>query len=463
MRMQQENKVVILLIIGVVFSFYFPEITMAASLSFEQAVEFGLENSDTLKDIKQEIEGLERDIELIKAGQNWQVTVDADYNLTDNDNVSGDEDGDLGIGFTKDYSSGFSLGPTIDVDTDDFSSEYTIDVSQKIFPWTPIESDQDLYTQEKKLEKLKKKLAENRTVQLISWLETYLNLIRLKEKEVVYTEELKLAKKEFKEVEAKSDIGEAGKIEFLKSQLTVKEAAYQLKNLKKEFQESKKDFCQDLGLSHEQELILNINEDYLLALRNKVSDYVINSNNIKELLKQAESNSFDLVANQLDNQVLNKELEWLKDEHNTEINLIGEYDSSDEDFTVGVKLSHILYDGGQRKIKIADKEADIGDLLDEYERLKKELELEFEEKQNQIELDQDQLDQNQLTYEKTLLEERIAEEQFEHGLIDKIEFEEYRLSTEEEEVNLSSAGDNLLISKLNLLVLFKNEDFFRGN
>lgn len=461
--MQQENKVVILLIIGVVFSFYFPEITMAASLSFEQAVEFGLENSDTLKDIKQEIEGLERDIELIKAGQNWQVTVDADYNLTDNDNVSGDEDGDLGIGFTKDYSSGFSLGPTIDVDTDDFSSEYTIDVSQKIFPWTPIESDQDLYTQEKKLEKLKKKLAENRTVQLISWLETYLNLIRLKEKEVVYTEELKLAKKEFKEVEAKSDIGEAGKIEFLKSQLTVKEAAYQLKNLKKEFQESKKDFCQDLGLSHEQELILNINEDYLLALRNKVSDYVINSNNIKELLKQAESNSFDLVANQLDNQVLNKELEWLKDEHNTEINLIGEYDSSDEDFTVGVKLSHILYDGGQRKIKIADKEADIGDLLDEYERLKKELELEFEEKQNQIELDQDQLDQNQLTYEKTLLEERIAEEQFEHGLIDKIEFEEYRLSTEEEEVNLSSAGDNLLISKLNLLVLFKNEDFFRGN
>ncbi|QTL98745.1 hypothetical protein GM661_12600 [Iocasia frigidifontis] len=242
MRMQQENKVVILLIIGVVFSFYFPEITMAASLSFEQAVEFGLENSDTLKDIKQEIEGLERDIELIKAGQNWQVTVDADYNLTDNDNVSGDEDGDLGIGFTKDYSSGFSLGPTIDVDTDDFSSEYTIDVSQKIFPWTPIESDQDLYTQEKKLEKLKKKLAENRTVQLISWLETYLNLIRLKEKEVVYTEELKLAKKEFKEVEAKSDIGEAGKIEFLKSQLTVKEAAYQLKNLKKNFRRVKKTF-----------------------------------------------------------------------------------------------------------------------------------------------------------------------------------------------------------------------------
>ncbi|QTL98744.1 hypothetical protein GM661_12595 [Iocasia frigidifontis] len=242
-----------------------------------------------------------------------------------------------------------------------------------------------------------------------------------------------------------------------------KRGSISIEKFKKEFQESKKDFCQDLGLSHEQELILNINEDYLLALRNKVSDYVINSNNIKELLKQAESNSFDLVANQLDNQVLNKELEWLKDEHNTEINLIGEYDSSDEDFTVGVKLSHILYDGGQRKIKIADKEADIGDLLDEYERLKKELELEFEEKQNQIELDQDQLDQNQLTYEKTLLEERIAEEQFEHGLIDKIEFEEYRLSTEEEEVNLSSAGDNLLISKLNLLVLFKNEDFFRGN
>ncbi|AZO95876.1 TolC family protein [Halocella sp. SP3-1] len=464
MRFLKMNKTYTLLIL-IILLFSINNITTAAPLDFEKLVEIGLENNDSIQDIQQDIAALERNIELIKAGQDWQITIDADYSRSEDyqDKEDGN-DGTLGLEFTKDYSSGFSIGPTVSITSDDYSPEYTVELSQRIFPWTPLESDKELYSQEKELEKLKKELAESRVSQLTSWMEAYLNLIRLQAKELLYKEQLKLAEEDLKEVIKKRDIGEAGQIELLEAELAVKEAEYQFKNTSKEFEEGKKDFYQDLGLSNEEELLLDENEDYLLTLMTKVSNFEIDPGKNTELLQQAEGISYELLANSFEREVLEKELEWLKSESNTDINLTGEYNTADEEgFTVGVNLSYLLYDGGQRKIEIADKEAEIIDLLDEYKRLKRELALEFEKKQHQIELDQDKLSQNELTYEKRILEEEIAKLQLAEGLINQIAYEENSLNRKDQEIALAEARDNLFISKLNLLALFKDESYFRGN
>lgn len=435
--------------------------TKAEEINFSQAVKIALENSASIKDIRQEIEAQQRAIQLTESGQDFQI--DLSYDSYEDDNSLSYYDETIGLDIEKDYSFGLSIGPSIKLDADNYSSYYTVEISQTLLPWLPTDSGQELYAEKKELEKLEAELESSKTDKLIEWIDFYLELTRLQEQKLLYKEKLALAEKELAKTQAECDIDEASNLELMEAQIALKEAKYEYENVSTSFDESKEDLYIELGLAEDTRLLLSDEDSFLTDLKNRSSSLTYYDMEAENLLNQAATNDYDLKSNLIENEKLDQQLEWVEKERDTDLSLIGDYDSEENDFTVGISLTHTLYDGGQHQIEVDGKKADIADVKDEYQTLLKKLKLELKEKQTDIVLNQDQLRQSDLTYQRSTLNKEIAREQLDRGAITKLDFEDYVISEKEAEIDLAADKDDLFISRLEIVALVEDNSFFLQN
>ncbi len=449
--------------ISLLLIFLLTGVCLGQEITLEEAVEMGLQINSDLQDVRENINSIERELSSIKASEDWQLKTNASYDLIYedgqqlDDNISGQENS-LNLQLNRTFFSGFTLNPQITVTEDDSEADMSIYVSQQVLPFMPTSLSKQYYKLKKDLLKVEVNYRQQTAEKLITWLESYLNLTRMIEKQEIYKEDLKNARQHKEEVIAAEKIGEAGKQEMLTAKLSVKEAEYRLKEINKQVEQTVDSFCQEIGLSDEKNITLSLNSEYITKIKNRVKKLTENHINSSNLIKIAEKNSSQLLINRIEQEVLTRELEWLEKADSPDVNLTGSYSTDQDQFTTGLNVSYDLYDGGQHEIECDNKEAEINSKKEDYNDLLNNMKLELKQAVDNIELSEFQLEKEKISLEKNNYEVEVYRKQFARGLIDYLEYQEKWLESKETELNINTIRDQLLCNKLKLSKLVNIDD-----
>lgn len=442
---------------------------MAKELSFTEAVEHALQYNSDLHKLVVQVESLERDLDQIRAGQSWQIDLNANSTYQ-NQKVTGlapntDSDTDfvsdygMQVSFDKTYPFGLTIRPELNFDLLKLNSDFSMKIAQKLFPLLPTEAEKAFFKTEIELQKAYLKLEEEKAAKVQKWIESYLNLVRLNERHEILQASKDLAEEALKEVKSSYQIGDASQQQVLSAELDLKQAEYELKNTAFKFDQSKDALRLELGLQLEDQVLIAEDADFIRQFTSLLTDFSVQLlTDLDQQMSQLEKFNYQLLANQMDRKVLEQELIWLERENKTDIDLNGNYNSKNDEWSVGVNLSYQLYDGGQWNLKLDDKEEQIQLKEEDYFRQYDALKLEMDKLNDQLTLDQMGLAQEEMKLEKMIFDEKVAQQQYELGLIDQLDLKEKELRRQEAEVNLKSAQDRLLLSKLKLVSILMPDE-----
>lgn len=432
-------------------------ITTAGGITIEEAIILGLKNNSELQKTAEKIKTLQRELALIKAGEDWQMklTTDYSYPLSNQNN--------LALNVSKSYSSGLRINSGITVREDALSTpDYSIALIQRIYPLIPLSSMQQYYTIEQELLKAEEKLSQEKSTKIVNWLESYLSLVRLLEKREIYQENRELQLENLAKIMAKYDIGDVGAGEIYSAQIRLEEAEYRLKEAELNLVERKLSLYRALGLASEQELIIDSQADLIAELSYLPEPLKKEELLISEFMTVIEQNNYQLISNRIDQALLQQELEWLEKEAGLTLNMESNYASIKEELTLALKLSYQFYDGGQHRLKSEAKKREIELKKVDYQDLMTQLEGELRQLINQVELSQARLRQEELKVAERIYREKTAWEQYQLGLIKKSEYQEFSLQQKEAENNLQVFQDQFLIDKIELSAFIENDNLLGG-
>lgn len=459
MILQKRNKKFIFLIL-LLLVVVIPGVVSATDITLKEAIEIGLTNNNEIRAIQKNVNDLKRELASIMAQEDWQIKLGADYA----NNVEDEKNNLVGeVNISKEFPSGLTINPEISISEDDLTPDLILKITQPIFPSTPTELTRSYYKTERELLKAQQNLAEQKTSKILSWLESYLDLSRMIEQKEIYQQGIKKAEDNLEKVLKKQEIGEAGKEEVLTAKLSLKEAKYKLQETENEITEARLSLYQELGLKNQENFNLEAQSQFLDQLRRKADELAgkyLEMDDL-DLILRVEQNNYDILANRIDREILEQELEWLKAERKVNLDLSGSYDTDKEEFTISLDLSYDLYDGGQYKLELEEIEAEIEDKLADHNDLYNNLQLQLKQHRNTIDLAKSALEKEKLSLEKSKYEAEVAKQQLEMGLIDYLEYQEEWLDSKEGEINLRSIQDQLLINKLEL-IKFVNIDELQG-
>jgi outer membrane protein TolC len=427
----------------------------AEEITLKKALKHGLNQNSDIKALQREIKNIEKDLLSIKARQDWQVNIGGAYNYSPNSLNTGNG---VNLNVNKTFSSGLTIQPEIIISEINFDSEFRVNVSHSFLPSTPTRLQKQYWRTEKNLTKTKENLVQQKINKIISWLETYLSLTRLKERKEIYQQAVQKAESNLKEIREKQNIGEAGKKELLTAEISLENARYNKIEIEKRIEETEMSFYQNLGLEGDG-VIINRKTNFLRNLTNQldeiVSNYVETKN--QELMTIIENKHYNLMINRINREILKKEKEWLQKEGRTEAGISGNYDSENNDFTIGINVFYSLYDSGERTINLEKKDIVLKNNLEQYHDLCQQLEIRLKQNLNNLELNQLELNKNKKMLKKSKNELEVAKKQLDMGLIDYLDYQEYYLSKRDNEVSIKSIKDQLFINKLELIKLINSE------
>lgn len=444
---------------AVFFSLFCPSPSKAAGLTLEEAIRIGLAKNDDLRKNREEIAGLERQLSIIRAQQSWQVELGADYEYSSPENghsrnTSGahsPSEEELRLSVSKSYPYGLTVQPGITVTEDE--TGFSLKVSQSILPFVPTSLQQQYFKTAQELLKARENLEQQKAVKIHTWLGKYLEICRLLEKRELYEKNRRQAEQNLENVMAWREINEAGAGQVLAAQISLEDADYLLQEIDYRINEAESSLLLELSLADDTELIFTADEQFLQDFKDstiKLAEEYLRNREAVSLLCQA---NYELLMNQIDQEVLKQELTWLKRSTRTGLDLIGSYNTNDwdEDFTIGLTFTYKLYDGGKRRLELEEKVAKLQSKEADYHSISQRLELQFYQQVNTLNLLQRELEKARLSWEKSKFEAEVAKHQWELGFITYQEYEEYWLHREEAAVQLRALADRLFLEKINFV------------
>ena len=456
----------------IIFTLIFSSVTEninAEGISLEKAIEFGLENSAEIEDIQNQIEQIKRNIAGIKAQKDWKVDLSAGYShdfeeeensgLESKVNNSSIQDS-ISISANKLYDFGLSFNPTLTITEDDESIDLSL--TQQLYPITNSELENQLYNLEKDLVKTEEELKNIKASKITSWVQKYLNIVRMEEREKIYLESVKKAEDNLEKVKKEKDIGEAGEQQLLTAQYSLKDAKYKLKEQRFSIEERKDSFKNELGLNSERNIIFKADNALIIGLMEKTNKLTKEYLNNDDLIKLVEENNSSLQVNKIDRKILERELVNLKKEDDLNIRVTGDYDTISENLTATINFSYNLYDGGKHGIDLKSKETSIENNIKNYEEKLKQLKLDLKNHINTLSLDKDKLAKEELNYQRSKNNLEIAEIKYERGIIDYLEYQDNWITTKESKVNLKSIKDTIFLNKLKFINFVRSENVTGG-
>jgi len=465
-RIRKNNSFFILFLI-IFTSFIFAGANIQAKeISLEEALNWGIENNSSIKEIKDSIETIERSLNLIDTEYGFKTKVSAnpiiagDSSIIANDESNSSESSDsskISLKTTKLFPNGLILQSEISLKEEDLfdleklseGPSSTFSATKSLYPVPPIKSEQEKYLASNNLLKTRENLTWQQEYKKIEFLESYLNLLRLQERLSLAKTNFQYAQEDLNKILKKIEIGEAGERQEIEAKIALKKAEINFLQAQNTFLQQKNGWYLNLNLPEETEASLLEDSPFLEEII-KWTDSLEFSLKEEGLMELAIDNYYKIRNILLDQDSSQKEAEWNLAKNKPQVNLFGAYTSKNNSWGIGIELSYDIFDGGKQKIEDEGYQAKLENLKDDYLQIVSELKLELKDLINQQEINNLNLEEKLMSWEKAKLEEESYQIQLQQGLIGDSEFQYKMLGWQESEINLKSAKDEILINKLRM-------------
>jgi len=472
-RIRKNNSFFILCLI-IFTSFIFTGANVQAKdISLEEALNWGIENNSSIKEIKNSIENIERSLNLIDTEYGFKTNISANPIIAGgsdkqaDENSNGVDEGDTSSGSsngpeitlktTKLFPNGIILQSEISIKEEDLfdleklseGPDSTFSAAKSLYPVLPIESEQNKILTSNNLLKARENLTWQQDSKKIEFLESYLNLLRLQERLSLAETNFQYAQDDLNKILKKIKIGEAGERQEIEAKIALKKAEINFLQAQNTFLQQKNSWYLNLGLPEETEVAL-VEDSPFLEETIKWADSLEVNLKEEELIELAADNYYRIRNILLDQDSSQKEAEWNMAKNKPQVDLIGAYSSKDNSWGVGIELSYDITDGGKQKIEDEGYQTKLENLKDDYLQIVSELKLELKDLINQQEINNLNLEEKLMSWEKAKLEGESYQIQLQQGLISDSEFQHKMLNWQESEINLKSAENEILINKLRI-------------
>jgi len=472
-RIRKSNSFFILFLIIFTSFILTGENVQAKEISLEEALNWGIENNSSIKEIKDNIETIERSLTLIDTEYGFKTKISAnpiiaggfEEQTDDNSNGIVEEDTSsesssspkITLKTTKLFPNGIFLQSEISIKEEDLfdleklsvGPDSTFSATKNLYPVIPITTEQEKYLTSNNLLKARENLTWQQESKKIEFLESYLNLLRLQERLSLAKTNFQYAQDDLDKILKKIEIGEAGERQEIEAKITLKKAEIDFLQAQNTFLQQKNRWYLNLGLPEETEVLLVENSTFLKEILEWADSLEFNLKE-EELIELAVDNYYRIRNILLDQDSAQKEAEWNLTKNKPQVDLFGAYNGKDNSWGIGIELSYDIFDGGKQKIEDEGYQAKIENLKDDYLQIVSELKLELSDLINQQEINSLSLEEKLMSWEKAKLEEESYQIQLKQGLISDSEFQYKMLGWQESEINLKSAKDAILINKLRL-------------
>jgi len=470
-----KNNLFFILFLIIVINFIFTGAkAQAKEISLEEALSWGIENNSSIKEIKDNIESIERSLDLIDTEYGFKTKLSANPIIAggfeewtdDNSNGVDGENTDsessstspkISMKTTKLFPNGIFLQSEIslkEVDLFDLEKlsegpDSTFSVTKSLYPVLPLETEQNKILTSNDLLKARENLTWQQEYKKIEFLESYFNLLRLQEKLSLAETNFQYAQDDLNKILKKIEIGEAGERQNIEAKIALKKAEINFLQAQSTFLQQKNIWYLNLDLSEETEVLLVEDSPFLEETVKWVGSLEFNFKE-EEFTELVVENYYKIKNNLLDQDSAQKEAEWNLTKNKPQVDLYGAYSSKDNTWGVGVELSYEIFDGGKQKIEDEGYQVKLGNSRDDYLQIVSELKLELSDLINQYEINNLNLEEKLMSCEKAKLEEESFQIQLQQGLISDSEFQHKMLDWQESEIDLKSAKDEILINKLRI-------------
>ena len=472
-RIRKNNSFFILCLI-IFTSFIFTGANVQAKeISLEEALNWGIENNSSIKEIKNSIENIERSLNLIDTEYGFKTNISANPIIAGgsdkqaDENSNGVDEGDTSSGSsngpeislktTKLFPNGIILQSEISLKEEDLfdleklleGPDSTFSATKSLYPVLPIKSEQEKYLASNNLLKARENLRWQQENKKIEFLESYLNLLRLQERLFLAETNFQYAQEDLSKILKKIEIGEAGERQEIEAKIALKKAEINFLQAQNTFLQQKNRWYLNLNLPEGTEVPLVEDSPFLEEIIKWADSLELNLKE-EELIELAADSYYRIRNILLDQDSSQKEAEWNLAKNKPQVDLFGAYSSKDNTWGVGIELSYDIFDGGKQKIEDEGYQAKLENLKDDYLQIVSELKLELSGLINQQEINNLNLEEKLMSWEKAKLEEESYQIQLQQGLISDSEFQYKMLNWQESEINLKSAKDEILINKLRI-------------
>ena len=467
MNQIRKNNSFFILFLIIFTSFIFAGANVQAKeISLEEALNWGIENNSSIKEIKDNIETVERSLNLIDTEYGFKTKISAnpiiagDSSITTNDESSSSESSDgskISLNTTKLFPNGLILQSEISLKEEDLFNleklsegpKSTFSTTKSLYPVLPIKSEQEKYLASNNLLKARENLTWQQEYKKIEFLESFFNLLRLQERLSLAKTNFQYAQEDLNKILKKIEIGEAGEKQEIEARIALKKAEINFLQAQNTFLQEKNGWYLNLNLPEETEASLLGDSPFLEEIIKWADSLEFN---LKEegLMELAVDNYYRIRNILLDQDNSQKEAEWNLTKNKPQVGLFGAYNSKNNSWGIGIDLSYDIFDGGKQKIEDEGYQAKLENLKDDYLQIVSELILELSGLINQQEINSLNLEEKLMSWEKAKLEEESYQIQLQQGLISDSEFQYKMLEWQELEINLKSAKDEILINKLRI-------------
>jgi len=472
-RIRKSNSFFILFLIIFTSFIFTGENVQAKEISLEEALNWGIENNSSIKEIKDSIETIERSLNLIDTEYGFKTNISANpiiaggFEEQTDDNSNGVDEGDtslatrsspkISLKTTKLFPNGIILQSEISLKEEDLldleklseGPKSAFSATKSLYPVVPIKSEQEKYLASNNLLKTRENLTWQQEYKKIEFLESYFNLLRLQERLSLAKTNFQYAQDDLSKILKKIEIGEAGERQEIEAKIALKKAEINFLQAQNTFLQQKHGWYLNLGLPEETEVPLVEDSPFLEEIIKWADSLEINLKE-EELMELAVDNYYRIRNILLDQDSAQKEAEWNLTKNKPQVDLFGAYSSKDNTWGVGIELSYDIFDGGKQKIEDEGYQTKLENLEDDYLQIVSELKLELSDLINQQEINNLNLEEKLMSWEKAKLEEESYQIQLQQGLISDSEFQYKRLDWQESEIDLKSAKDEILINKLRI-------------
>lgn len=494
MNLIKKNTLFFILTLIIMISFIFIGLDIniqAEEISLSEAIAWGLEENSsiivgnsniagsstnvgvnntttgTIREIKDEIKTIERNLALIDTEYAWKMSLKANPIIAGNSTATNGGDSTssttdttpkISLGISKIFANGLIIKSEISLKEEGiFNLENiskninrTVSASKTIYPIVPILQEQEKYKATNELLKINQNLQWQKEIKKIDFLESYLNLLRLQENLFLAKSNYQYAQEDLDRMLKKIEIEEAGEKQGIEAKIVLKTAEINLLQAQNDFNQQKKKFYLDLNLLEGVEVTLREEEPFLEENKNWVESLELNLEDQGKLMELVVANHYQIKANLLDQENAKKELEWDLTKNKPQINLYGAYANQDNSWGVGIDLSYNIFDGGTQKLKNEEYQIKLTNLEGVYLQTVTELRLGLVNLINISTVGNLNLEEKLLSYQQAELEKESYQIQLKAGLINASEFKYQELNWQKTEINLKSAQDEIFIDKLRL-------------
>jgi len=472
-RIRKNNSFFILFLIIFTSFILTGENVQAKEISLKEALNWGIENNSSIKEIKDSIKTIERSLNLIDTEYGFKTKVSANpiiaggFEKQTDDNSNGVDEGDttsrisdspkIILKTTKLFPDGIILQSEISIKEEDLfdleklskGPNSTFSATKNLYPVIPIIPEQERYLTSNNLLKVRENLTWQQEYKKIEFLESYFNLLRLQERLSLAKTNFQYAQDDLNKILKKIEIGEAGERQEIEVKIALKKAEINFLQAQNTFFQQKNIWYLNLNLPEETEVLLVEDSPFLEEIVKWADSLEFNFKE-EEFTELAVENYYKIKNNLLDQDSAQKEAEWNLTKNKPQVDLFGAYSSKDNTWGVGVELSYDIFDGGKQKIEDERYQVKLENSRDDYSQIVSELKLELSELINQYEINSLNLEEKLMSCEKAKLEEESYQIQLQRGLISDSEFQYKMLGWQESEINLKSAKEEILINKLRI-------------